>query len=142
MFGHSPSLPVEVMLGCMPQQKKKLPQYVQNVQRSLKDTFSSVRQQLDAAHQRQKLSGDKSSTGESQFQVGDIVWLYIPAVKSGLSRKLSSLWRGPYTVLDKATTVNYKIQLIGGTKCQIVHGNRLKRCYGHPEPGLQQISKN
>ena len=31
MFGHSPSLPVDVMLGRMQQQKKKLPQYVQNV---------------------------------------------------------------------------------------------------------------
>ena len=68
--------------------------------------------------------------------------MYVPAIKSGLSRKLSSLWRGPYTVLDKVTNVNYKIQLIGSTKCQIVHANRLKLYYGHPEPGLQQISGN
>ena len=73
MFGHSPSLPVDVMLGRVQHLKKKLPQYVQNVQRSLKDTFSSVRQHLDATHQRQKLSADRSSTGESTFQVGDIV---------------------------------------------------------------------
>ena len=142
MFGRSPSLPVDVMLGRMLQQKKKMPQYVQNIQRSLKDTFSLVRQQLDAAHQRQKCSADKASTGECLFQVGDIVWLYVPAIKSGLSRKLSSLWRGPYTVLDKVTNVNYKIQLISSTKCQIVHANRLKLYYGHPEPELQQISRN
>ena len=142
MFGRSPSLPVDVMLGRMLQQKKKMPQYGQNIQRSLKDTFLLVRQQLDAAHQHQKCSADKSSTGECLFQVGDIVWLYVPAVKSGLSRKLSSLWRGLYTVLDKVANVNYKIQLIGSTKCQIVHANRLKRCYGHPEPELQQISRN
>ena len=42
MFGHSPSLPVNVMLGCMLKQKKKMPQYVQNIQRSLKDRFSLV----------------------------------------------------------------------------------------------------
>ena len=141
MFGHSPSLPVDVMLGRVQHLKKKLPQYVQNVQRSLKDTFSSVRQHLDAAHQRQKLSADRSSTGESTFQVGDIVWLYIPAVKTGLSRKLSSLWRGPYTILDKVTAVNYKIQLIGGTKCQTVHSNRLKLYNGHPEP-ISRTEKN
>ena len=68
--------------------------------------------------------------------------MYVPAIKSGLSRKLSSLWRGPCTVLDKVTNVNYKIQLIGSTKCQIVHANRLKLYYGHPEPELQQISRN
>ena len=136
MFGRSPSLPVDVMLGHMLQQKKKIPQYVQNIQRSLKGTFSLVRQQLDAAHQRQKRSVDKASTGECLFQVGDIVWLYVPAIMSGLSRKLSSLWRGPYTVLDKVTNVNYMIQLIGSTKCQIVRANRLKLYYGHPEPEL------
>eukprot|EP00731_Ephydatia_muelleri_P017894 Em0010g992a len=64
-----PGLPVDVMLGRVQHLKKKLPQYVQNVQRSLKDTFSSVRQHLDATHQRQKLSADRSSTGESTFQI-------------------------------------------------------------------------
>ena len=44
--------------------------------------------------------------------------------------------------MDKVTNVNYKIQLIGSANCQIVHANRLKLCYGHPEPGLQQISRN
>ena len=28
--------------------------------------------------------------------------------------------------------MNYKIQLIGGTACLIVHRNRLKPCYGEP----------
>ena len=121
-----------------------MPQYVQNIRRSLKDTFSLVCQQLDAAHQCQKCAVDKASTGDSLhvFQLGDIVWLYVPAIKSGLSKNLSSLWRGPYTVLDKVTNVNYKVQLIGSTKCQIVHANRLKLCYGHPEPELHQISGN
>ena len=93
-------------------------------------------------YQHQKCSADKASTGECLFQEGDIVWLYAPAIKNILSRKLSSLWQGPYTVLEKVINVNYKIQLIGSTKYQIVHANRLKLCYGHPEPGLQQISRN
>ena len=67
--------------------------------------------------------------------------MYIPAVKTGLSRKLSSLWRGPYTILDKVTAVNYKIQLISGTKCQTVHSNRLKLYNGHPEP-ISRTEKN
>ena len=55
-------------------------------------------------------------------------------MKTGLSRKLSSLWREPYAILDRVTAVNYNIQLIGGTKCQNVHSNRLKLYNGHPEP--------
>ena len=38
-----------------------------------------------------------------------------------------------YTVIDRLSSVNYKIQLIGTTKIQIVHRNRLKICYGDPE---------
>ena len=49
-----------------------------------------------------------------------------------MSRKLSSLWRGPYTVIDKTSPVNYRVQLVGGTKTQIVHRNRIKLCLEPP----------
>ena len=97
--------------------------------------FSEVRQRLVSAHQHQKTSAEahsKPRSEETQFQIGDIVWMYTPAVKSGLSRKLSSFLRGPYTVIDKISTVNYRVQLIGSTKCLIVHCNRLKPYYGCP----------
>ena len=43
------------------------------------------------------------------------------------------LWRGPYTIIDKAGPVTYKIQLIGSQKTLVVHRNRLKLCYGEPQ---------
>ena len=51
------------------------------------------------------------------FKIGDRVWLFNPAIKTGHTKKLSSLWRGPYTVIDRLSSVNYKIQLIGTTNC-------------------------
>ena len=56
-------------------------------------------------------------------------------MKPGRTKKLSLLWRGPYTVLDRTSPVNYKVQLIGGTATLIVHCNRLKTCYGEPNRG-------
>ena len=53
-------------------------------------------------------------------------------IKQGRTKKFSSLWKGPYTVIDKTSDVNYKIQLVGTTKALIVHRNRLKLCYGNP----------
>lgn len=41
--------------------------------------------------------------------------MIVPAVKQGRTKKLSSLWRGPYTILDKTSPVNYCIQLIGSS---------------------------
>ena len=137
MFGRSPTLPVDVILGRTQQDHcTQLPHYVRKLQQSVKAAFSEVRQRLVSAHQHQKKSAEahsKSRSEETQFQIGDIVWLYTPAVKSGLSRKLSSFWRGPYTVIDKISTVNYRVQLIGSTKCLIVHCNRLKSYNGCPK---------
>ena len=90
MFGHSPTLPIYVMLG-QGEEQKELPSYVQRLQQSLQAAFASVHKHLDVAHQRQKQEADKLSTGEGQLQVGDRVWLYVPAVKTGTTRKLAFL---------------------------------------------------
>ena len=45
---------------------------------------------------------------------------------------MSSLWLGPYTVVDKTSPANYLIQLVGGTLNFIVHHNRLKLCFEEP----------
>jgi len=37
-------------------------------------------------------------------------------------------------VIDKTSPVNYRIQLIGTSQSLVVHHNRLKLCYGDPEP--------
>jgi len=75
---------------------------------------------------------DKKESGHS-FSVGDLVWLYIPAVKLGRTKKFSCLWWCPYTVIDKTGVVNYRIQLLGSTKTLVVHRNRLKTCFGRPQ---------
>ena len=98
---------------------------------NLKESFSIANKRLSDNNERQKKAYDKKCHGVD-FKVGDRVWLYVPAVKTGKTKKLSSLWWGPYTVLDRTSPVNYKIQLIGGTACLIVHRNRLKPCYSKP----------
>ena len=45
--------------------------------------------------------------------MGDRVWLFVPAMKKGKTKKLASLWRGPYTVVDKTSPVIYRIKLVG-----------------------------
>ena len=68
------------------------------------------------------------------YTVGDQVWLHVPAVKTGRSKKFSSQWHGPYTVLEKISPTNYHIKLIvSPVKDMVVHHNKLKLCYGIPE---------
>ena len=82
MFGRSPTLPVDVILGCTQQEHgTQLPHYVQKLQQSVKAAFAEVRQRLISAHQHQKQFADahsKPRSDETQFQIGNIVWLYTP----------------------------------------------------------------
>jgi len=82
----------------------------------------------------------KNSTAV-EIRVGDRVWLLVPAIGTGKSKKLSSLWHGPYTVIDKTGPVNYRIQLIGRTHTTVVHHNRLKLCFGDPQRAKSKPSQ-
>eukprot|EP00731_Ephydatia_muelleri_P003232 Em0001g3232a len=141
MSGRSPNLPIDVLLGRAQTQGQELPDYVRKTQSSLKSAFSVVRQRLHKAHQRQKQLKDQAIAGDA-FQVEDRVWLFVPAIRKGQTRKFSSLWRGPYTIIDKVGPVNYHVQLIGGTQKRVVHRNRLKPCLSDPEPESDVEIKN
>ena len=53
---------------------------------------------------------------------------------TGNTKKLASFWRGPYTIFDKTSPVNYRLQIIGSNCLPLVdHHNQLKLCYGKPE---------
>ena len=131
-FGRSPSLPIDIILGQVGSaEEMQVPQFVEDLSCNLTNMFKEIRIKLNKAHQRNKTRYDKGVTGSS-LCVGDRVWLYVPAIKQGRTKKLSSLWRGPYTIIDKVNTVNYRIQLIGSNKVLVVHYNRLKLCYGEP----------
>ena len=57
--------------------------------------------------------------------------------------KLSSLWHGPYTVIDKLSVLNYRIQLLGvPNKTHVVHHNWLKHCFGPLQPPPEYTSQH
>jgi len=61
--------------------------------------------------------------------VGDKVLLYDETMRRGRSKKLDSLWAGPYTVIQKNSEVNYTIKM--GRKTLLTHVNRLKNFINH-----------
>ena len=119
-----------------------MPEFFCHLHHSLNKAYSTIRQNITAAYQRNETRYDQTTTN-IHFTVGDQVWLYVPAVKTGTSKKLSSLWCGPYTVIDRVSSVNYKIQLLGVlSKTTIVHYNRLKHCFGTPKSSSINISQS
>ena len=128
-FGRSPTLPVDIMLGREREEQDpdNMPQCVQRLQQSLRHAFTLVHHHTNLTHtnlthkrQRERqYRGTASPAGD--LKIGDRVWLFVPAVKTGRTKKFASLWRGPYTVLDTTSPVNYRIQLIGTTKTLVVN---------------------
>ena len=86
VFGRTPKLPIDVMLGRVGEiEYEEYPPFVQDIHSKLKCAFEQTRQKLSISHQHQKEIYDASSQG-SPFRIGDRVRLYVPAVKPGKTR--------------------------------------------------------
>ena len=60
-----------------------------------------------------------------KFAVGDLVSVYWPAPKKGLSKKFLPTWRGPFKVIKRLGNVTYRVEK--GTVSIPCHVQRLKK---------------
>ena len=105
-------------------------EYAIALQRRLNEVHHSVRDQLKFAGESMRRHYDRNSKA-AEFQVGDLVWLYNPRRKKGLSPKLQSPWEGPYTIVERVTEVTFRIRR-GRQRFKIVHADRLWEYQGDP----------
>ena len=56
-----------------------------------------------------------------------------PRHQSGKDEEVIVIVEGAYTILDRTSSVNYRIQLIDSSTSLNVHRNRLKPCFGEPK---------
>ncbi|OWY91815.1 hypothetical protein PHMEG_00039448 [Phytophthora megakarya] len=79
---------------------------------------------------------------KSGFERGDAVWLYIPKVQPGLSRKLAHLWHGPFRIDEVHDDFRVKLK-IDGTGYRVnpwVHVSRLKPKALFPKRPIDEIT--
>ena len=79
-----------------------------------------MRENLQAAHNQQKLYADKHRV-ERSFEVGDLVYLQLqPYSQSSLKKKgaekLKPRFYGPYKVIRKVGEVDYELELLEESK--------------------------
>ena len=78
VFGHSPTLPVDVMLGTLPhQQPKDVAAYVSGLHKSLTTAYATVQSHIQSTHERNKKRYDAAKP-YLPYTVGDQVWLHVP----------------------------------------------------------------
>ncbi|GBM08235.1 hypothetical protein AVEN_239996-1 [Araneus ventricosus] len=71
-----------------------------------------------------KIRYDSRAT-DHRFKEGDLVWMYNPKRRRGLSPKLQQNREGPYTVVKKLNDVAYRVQRSSNAKPKVIHINRL-----------------
>ena len=107
MFGREIRLPIECELGLPPQTSLSQNDYVRKLQKTLIDTFASVRKRMGVVQKRQKAYFDASAHG-SPYSVGKTVYL-ANHTATGLEMK----WIGPYIIQEVRGKV-YRIKPVDG----------------------------
>jgi len=77
------------------------------------------------AEMRRRDNKEQQRFKHVEFQRGDTVLLYVPAIPVGISSKLYEKWQGPYQIIKQTAAYNYRIRHQKTKKEQIVHVRRL-----------------
>ena len=135
LFGRELCLPQDVAYGlpAFEQYHQEQPAYVRDLRQRLAAVHAIVRHRLEHVHKHQAHLHDSGAVPVS-FEKDDLVWLLVPAIPIGTTPKLSKLWRGPFTIVNRLSEVVYRIKSTENpSNVQVVHVNRLKKCHVRPE---------
>ncbi|POM71380.1 Reverse transcriptase [Phytophthora palmivora] len=86
----------------------------------------------------------KKAKRRSGFAAGDAVWVYIPKVQPGLSRKLAHMWHGPFRIqeIHDNFRVKLRVENTGYRVNPWVHVSRLKPRALFPKRPTVEIEVN
>ena len=60
-----------------------------------------------------------------EFNIDDYAMVYFPATQIGKTTKFLPKWQGPFKIIAKLSSVNYRVASVDGTKILVVHVQRL-----------------
>ena len=128
MLGRETTVPLDLMAGPLPMTTvEPASNYVKQLRETLHGVHSFAREQLGKSLHRRKTTYDRRNFN-TKYDVGDLVYILNNACKKGYSRKLQSIYEGPYLVTACVSEVLYQVQGRGGKKRQVIHHDRLKPC--------------
>ena len=132
IYGRKPKLPVDLLFPAPDLDLNlDLLSYASKVRADLLRCYETVAQNADVKVSRFKFYADRN-VRPFGYALGDRVYLLKQANKKGVSKKLSHKWKGPFTVVEVLSENNYLIRADANQKKQLVHANRLKRCFKPP----------
>ena len=127
MLGREVTKPVDLLFG-MPavhEEESSMPEYVASLSERFHRVHRVARENLRSAQARQKRDYDLKLT-ERSYEGGDLVYQLNSATKIGQSKKLQSIWLGPYLVTEVLSPILYRIK--DRKRELVVHHDRLRIC--------------
>ena len=110
LFGRSCALSIDCMY--QPIQTKVYPtlsDYVGCLKNELQTCHELVRESMDVEQERQKTYYDRSTFGP-QYEVGDLVMVFNPTMKTGQTKKFKSFYSGPQLIRGIFNYLNLVIE--------------------------------
>ena len=94
----------------------------------MSETWANAKQMVQKAQKKQKAHHDRTSQN-TDFRVGDRVFVFIPAMKSGPAHKLACPYKGPYRIIELYPN-GAELVLIRRPKLRTIRValNRIRRC--------------
>ena len=136
MLGREVILPVEVSLGCVPDNTmhQTVVDYVVDLKDNMSKTHEIARQSLHKNACRQKRDYD-TRIHKTTFKEGDLVLCWDKSRKKGRCKKIEScIWKGPFLVTKVHCDLLFEIKEHQTSRPKIVHHDRLKRYHGRRVP--------
>ncbi|GBM57276.1 Transposon Ty3-I Gag-Pol polyprotein [Araneus ventricosus] len=124
LFGRTLRLPCDILFGRPSETPSSPNEYMKNLEARLESVHAFARERIKLASERMKTRYDTRAT-DHYFKEGDLVWMYNPKRRRGLSPKLQQNCEGPYTVVKKLNDVVYRVQTSPNAKPKVIHINRL-----------------
>jgi len=141
-MGRNPILPVDLLYSRKEREAKTESEYAEATAKMLKSAFKSANEVQKRADAAKKEYFDRKKN-DFQFKVGDLVNIFTPRGKLGLSYKLTQKNTGPFKIIQVMSPVHYKVE--PGRKndpYQIVNIRRLMPHYSEPKDPYIEYEKN
>ncbi|UYV70237.1 hypothetical protein LAZ67_7002256 [Cordylochernes scorpioides] len=118
-------------------------EFIQLVASRAEEARQIARHHIFKAQETNKLNYDARHKGKV-YQPGDLVWIFTPIRRVGLSEKLLKRYFGPYKVIKKISDVTYEVEAFGKSdkrrkERDTVHILRMKPYY---DPSRQEDSSS
>ena len=131
LYGREPTMPLDVSLLPSEERVVSSKQYVTSLVNHL-ETVWNIKYQLELKYKSLMKSQYDKKQSNIKFQVGDKVWLYIPKVNKGLTKKLAKQWSGPYLLVKQTSPVNFRVRNVDNHKMlhNTINVGRMKLFFG------------